>query len=185
MKKPNIILIVLDGLRADRLGCYGHTRDTSPAIDAIAARSTICLNNYTVGIASTQSHVSMFTGVHPQFHRAAENLSYFDGCVPTIQQIVRRHGYHVFGTSSLNSYLSPKSGVVRGFDRYVAIAKSTARTANSGIIAKMTKAILGKARSGEEVFRAAWRFAGLDLNRYLERFYLTNDSTGQMPTSPL
>ena len=36
----NAIIILLDTLRADRLGCYGYERDTSPALDALAARGT-------------------------------------------------------------------------------------------------------------------------------------------------
>ncbi|MFL7792722.1 MAG: sulfatase-like hydrolase/transferase, partial [Anaerolineae bacterium] len=39
--KPDIILVVLDTLRADRLSCYGYSRETSPHIDAFAAESTL------------------------------------------------------------------------------------------------------------------------------------------------
>lgn len=41
MVKKNILLVVLDGMRADRMGCYGHSRNTSPALDRFAKRSTL------------------------------------------------------------------------------------------------------------------------------------------------
>ena len=39
--RPNVLWIVVDSLRADHLGCYGHTRDTSPAIDALAREGVL------------------------------------------------------------------------------------------------------------------------------------------------
>ena len=41
-KKPNVVLLTVDTLRADHLGCYGYHRDTSPYIDAFAQEGVLC-----------------------------------------------------------------------------------------------------------------------------------------------
>lgn len=178
--KKNVLVLVLDGMRADRLGCYGHSRNTSPAIDKFANTSTVCMNNYTVGKASTQSHVSLFTGVHPQFHGAADNFSYYDGRFPTLPELLGKSGYYTYGISSFNPFLSIESGLLRGYDRYVRITKSKAKTAHSTLMGKITKGIFGKAVGLDEAFRWLLRRFGYKLNRYWQNFYLYNDSTGQL-----
>ena len=69
-KKPNIILITLDTTRADRLGCYGYRRRTSPNIDKLAEESVL----YTRAIAPSSwtlpSHASLFTGKFTSSHGA-------------------------------------------------------------------------------------------------------------------
>ena len=185
MTRKNVIILVLDGMRADRLGCYGHYRDTSPAIDRLAKKSTVCKNHYTVGKASAQSHVSLFTGVHPQFHGAADNCSYYDGRFPTLPELLGREGYYTYGISSLNPYLSAESGVLRGYDRYVRIAKSKAKTSRSTLMGKITKTIFGKAAGGGEIYRWLLSRLGGNVNKYWEQFYLTNDSSGQLLVNTL
>jgi len=68
--RPNIILIVLDTTRVDRLGCYGYHRQTSPNLDKLAAESVI----YTKAIATSSwtlpSHASLFTGKFTSSHGA-------------------------------------------------------------------------------------------------------------------
>ncbi|MCP3907177.1 MAG: sulfatase-like hydrolase/transferase, partial [Oceanicoccus sp.] len=69
-KKPNIILITLDTTRADRLGCYGYRRRTSPNLDKLAEESVL----YTRAIAPSSwtlpSHASLFTGKFTSSHGA-------------------------------------------------------------------------------------------------------------------
>jgi len=64
MASPDIIFLVLDTQRADRLSCYGYPQETSPAIDRLASEST----QFQSAIAPAQwtipSHASMFTGVY-------------------------------------------------------------------------------------------------------------------------
>ncbi len=73
-KKPNIILITLDTTRADRLGCYGYRRQTSPNIDKLANESIL----YTRAIAPSSwtlpSHASLFTGKFTSSHGARYDL---------------------------------------------------------------------------------------------------------------
>jgi len=66
--KCNIILITIDALRRDRLGCYGSPYSTSPNIDRLAEGSLLFENAYTIGFGTDPIHTSIFTGLLPQSH---------------------------------------------------------------------------------------------------------------------
>ncbi|MFH1625491.1 MAG: sulfatase-like hydrolase/transferase, partial [Pseudomonadota bacterium] len=68
-KRPKkIIWIVIDTLRADHLGCYGYSRDTSPSIDALARESMLFKWSFSTCSYTMPSHASMFTGKYPPRH---------------------------------------------------------------------------------------------------------------------
>lgn len=67
---PDIILISIDSLRADRLGIYGHDRDTSPNLDRLAAESVVFENAFSTTSWTLPSHASMLTGLYPEVHGA-------------------------------------------------------------------------------------------------------------------
>ncbi len=67
---PNIVLIALDTLRADRLGCYGYTRTTSPNIDRFAANNILFEKAFSPASWTTPVFASLFTGLHPSRHQA-------------------------------------------------------------------------------------------------------------------
>ena len=64
----NVILISIDTLRPDFLGCYGYERDTSPAIDALAREGTIFADVTTSSPWTMPAHASMLTGLYPSTH---------------------------------------------------------------------------------------------------------------------
>ena len=65
----NVILMSLDTLRADRLSCYGYSRETSPNIDALAAESLIFTNAYSNSNWTLPAHTSLFTSLLPSQHK--------------------------------------------------------------------------------------------------------------------
>ena len=69
-RNPNVLLITLDTTRADRLGCYGYARDTSPHLDALAAHSTRYTRAYSTSSWTLPAHASLFTGKFPTSHGA-------------------------------------------------------------------------------------------------------------------
>lgn len=72
-RPANLLLITLDTMRADHLGCYGYPRPTSPAIDRFAASSTV-FADVTCSMPTTlPSHVTIFTGQPPEVHGATRN----------------------------------------------------------------------------------------------------------------
>jgi arylsulfatase len=66
--RPNVILITVDTLRADHLGCYGYERDTSPNLDAFAKESARFERAYSMAPFTAPSHASLFTGLHTPSH---------------------------------------------------------------------------------------------------------------------
>ncbi len=64
--KPHILLILMDTLRADHLGCYGYSRETSPNIDAMARSGMFFKNAYTVSPWTNPTIATLFTGQFPQ-----------------------------------------------------------------------------------------------------------------------
>ncbi len=69
----NFLLITLDTLRADHLGCYGYGRDTSPALDRFAASSTLFLDVTCSMPTTLPSHATIFTGLPPSVHGLTRN----------------------------------------------------------------------------------------------------------------
>lgn len=65
---PNLILIVMDTLRVDRLSAYGYERPTSPHLEALAARGSLFENAYATSSWTWPSTASILTGLHPQEH---------------------------------------------------------------------------------------------------------------------
>jgi arylsulfatase A-like enzyme len=66
--RPNILLIVIDALRADHLGCYGYERETSPTLDRLAASGVIFENAFAPSSTTAISMASLFTSLHPVQH---------------------------------------------------------------------------------------------------------------------
>jgi arylsulfatase len=69
MDRPtNILLIAIDALRADHLGCYGYHRDTSPHIDQLASQGVLAEHFICAGIPTQPSFTTLYTGQHPITH---------------------------------------------------------------------------------------------------------------------
>ncbi|MFW6195336.1 MAG: sulfatase-like hydrolase/transferase, partial [Chloroflexota bacterium] len=60
----NVLLITIDTLRADHLGCYGYARNTSPNIDRLAADGVLAERFFCAGIPTQPSYTTMYTGQH-------------------------------------------------------------------------------------------------------------------------
>ncbi len=71
----NLVVVTIDTVRADRLGCYGYFRDTSPRLDRFAAESLRFTRCLTPVAQTTPSHWSLFTGVTPHEHQVLTNFS--------------------------------------------------------------------------------------------------------------
>ena len=66
--KANVLLITVDALRADHLGCYGYHRDTSPSIDALASEGVLVERFICSAIPTHPSYTTLYTGQHPLTH---------------------------------------------------------------------------------------------------------------------
>jgi|GEM_PF-2275591 len=116
--RPNIIVVVIDTLRADHLGSYGYWRDTSPRIDALARKGILFENHYSTTSWSTAAVASLFTGLYPSQHGCVDFTGlYLPSQLDTFAEILKRAGYRTVAVSG-NPLLSVKSGFAHGFDSF-------------------------------------------------------------------
>jgi len=114
--KPNVVVVVLDAHRVDRLGCYGYPRPTSPRLDAFAADAAVFENCISASTWTIPSHASMFTGLLPSEHGADIDHPMLDEKFTTMASFLKNDGYETIALSN-NDLINPSSGLSRGFDR--------------------------------------------------------------------
>lgn len=114
---PNIVLISIDTLRADHLGCYGYGRPTSPAIDRLAADSALFLDVMSASPYTISTHMSLLTGLDPTHHQVVYHSRSLDSGITTLPEILRRSGYACAAFTG-GGALSSRFGFAEGFDYY-------------------------------------------------------------------
>ena len=115
-RPPNVLLIVLDTLRADHLTSYGYSRPTSPALDAFAREGVLFERAYSTASWTLASHATMFTARHLNEHRAASTP--LDARYPTLAEYLAERGYATAGFVANMGQTSRAAGVARGFQVY-------------------------------------------------------------------
>jgi arylsulfatase A-like enzyme/Flp pilus assembly protein TadD len=115
----HLLLITIDTLRADRLGCYGNTQVATPAIDRLAREGTLAVNATAHVPLTRPSHLSMFTGRYPAALGIRDNISapFAAPDVPTLADVLQKAGFRTAAFVS-SIVLSRQSGLNRGFDTY-------------------------------------------------------------------
>lgn len=120
-RRPDVLLISLDTLRADALSCYGNPRDTTPVIDALAARGVRFANCYAPSPHTAPSHMSLFTGLLPLAHgipnasTSSTSISNLNDGVPTLGSVLSDAGWRVVMVGG-RGQLRPAMGIARGSD---------------------------------------------------------------------
>ncbi len=114
---PDVVLIVLDTLRADRLGCYGYGRPTTPHIDAFAADAVQFQRAISPGVWTEPAHASIFTGLFRSQHGVGWNRIWLDDRFITLAEILRDRGYQTIAVSN-NPNVSPGTNLTQGFDTF-------------------------------------------------------------------
>lgn len=117
VQRPNILLIVLDSTRRDRLSTYGHPVPTTPQLDRIAAEGVVYEQCITPGSWTLPSHASLFTGLFPRDHHATVEHMKLDDRFLTLAEALGTAGYETAGFTS-NAWLSMGTGVEQGFDQW-------------------------------------------------------------------
>lgn len=111
---PNVLLIVLDTVRSFNLSLYGYGRNTSPSLDAFAAKGTTFERAFSTAPWTLPSHASMFTGLWPH-EMSADWLVPLAAEPPTLAEALARHGFVPVGFSGNTNYVSREVGLARGF----------------------------------------------------------------------
>ena len=114
----NVVLITIDTLRADRLGCYGYADIETPHLDRLAGEGILFENAVTTVPFTLPAHSSIMTGVYPPIHGVRENVGYaLDERLPTLAEDMAGAGRRTGGFVSA-FVLDGRWGIDRGFDRY-------------------------------------------------------------------
>lgn len=115
---PNVLLVVVDTLRADHLSTYGYVRQTSPRLDQFAEKALVFDNAYTMINHTLPAHVSLMTGVHPATHHVLSNGWTYSGPYPMLAEMLRDHGYDTAAFVS-GFPMERSGGLDAGFDVYM------------------------------------------------------------------
>ncbi len=110
----NLVLISIDTLRADRLGCYGYERDTSPALDRFARDAVVFRDVVAPSPWTIPSHVSLLTGLHPVSHGVELPTQIASDEVTMLAERLMRSGHYTFAITD-GGWLSEERGFRRGF----------------------------------------------------------------------
>jgi arylsulfatase A-like enzyme len=118
---PNIVVIAIDSLRADHLGCYGYGRPTSPAIDALAEESVVFDQAFAAGIPTMPSFTTLYTGLHPYRHGivAHSGNRRLSDAILLLPQLAKERGYVTAACDNLVVQGEGRgSWFARGYDHY-------------------------------------------------------------------
>lgn len=136
---PHIVLIIVDALRADKLGCYGFKGDISPEIDALAKESVLFEDVITQCSWTRPSVASMLTGLYPRSVGIyKEKYDILPDKYLTLAEILKSNGYQTFGITA-NPNINKFFNFHQGFDDYQ----------DSGVIWKWMKAEPGKKKADD------------------------------------
>lgn len=108
VESPNIVLITVDTLRADRLGSYGYDRELTPNLDELAEQGVVFERAVTTAGTTWPAHASMLTGLYPRYHGLRRNGLELGNEVPIVTELLSESGY------STGSFVSFKAMHFRG-----------------------------------------------------------------------
>jgi len=124
---PNVLVLLIDALRADHLGSYGYERETSPIIDALAAESLLFENAHAQSPWTKPSIPTLFTSLYPIEHGVYEGEAHSaSGALEsdvlaadytTLAEVFRERGYATVGYVH-NAHLEARLGFAQGFEVY-------------------------------------------------------------------
>jgi len=164
----HVVLISIDTCRADHLGCYGYSRNTSPNIDALA-KEGVLFNHAVASVPITlPSHSTMLTGTSPLYHKVHDNSSYhLAESNVTLAEILKDNGFAtgaVIGAFVLDSQF----GLAQGFDTY-----------DDHFLEKRKEQFFFNERDGKEVTMASGKW--LERNRNKKSFLFVHYYDPHLP----
>ena len=120
---PNVILIGVDTLRADRLSCYGYALSQTPHMDALAADGVRYADTMAQASWTKPSFATIFTSLYPSSHTATGKPNRLPRAVTTLAEALAASGYHTGGYAD-NVSIAPTFGFDQGFADYVYLPPS-------------------------------------------------------------
>jgi arylsulfatase A-like enzyme len=151
--RPNILVLVLDTVRADYLSAYGYPRETTPRIDRFAREGALFAKAYSSSSWTLPSHASILTGLTLSQHGASTVGHVFTADHPRLPRILQEHGYATGAFVANNIVVLPERGFADGFDEFDAhyLRSLVARTT----FGRSAKAALRRVNFDLDAFRSA------------------------------
>lgn len=126
----NLIILMVDTLRADHLGLHGYSRETSPDLDRFSRGATVFLSNFSQASRTGPSVASLFTSLHVRSHGVINPLERWDGkgvldpARTTLAEILEKAGYSCRAVVS-NPNVHGRYGFGQGFGTYLSVPLQT------------------------------------------------------------
>ncbi len=115
--RPNVIILTLDAMRADAMGCYGYPKPTTPGIDCLARNSLQLAESIAAAPYTTSSVASLMTGRNAMYHGVYHIGDPIPGHLRTLAEHFTLSGYQTYGVTAMMS-IDGDFGFSRGFIRY-------------------------------------------------------------------
>jgi len=133
---PNVLLIVLDTVRADHLSAYGYNRPTSPTLDRFAAGGILFERAISPSAWTVPSHATLFTGRYVHEHRADTLNPNLDAAYPTLAEVLGEHGFATAGFSANTTWVTRPVGLARGFHHFEDFFTSTSDAVSRTVLGR-------------------------------------------------
>ncbi len=118
-EKPfNLIVVTIDTLRSDYLGCYGNGSIRTPVLDRLSREGILFINAISQASITNPSHCSIMTGLNPLEHGVLKNQSHLGKERVTLAEILKREGYRTCAVSNISPGDVSGNGIGQGFDHY-------------------------------------------------------------------
>jgi len=159
--KPNVVVIVIDALRPDRLPFYGYKKATAPFMSRLASKGVVFQNAYSVTSWTAPSVASIFTSLYPFQHGVTMGLlaqrkqyiidptihpNRIPESITTLAEFMKEQGYQTYGVAD-NDNISDIQGFHQGFDQFINHSRKTAKKVN-----EECRHLLSKTQSNKPYF---------------------------------
>jgi len=120
MSRPNILLVILDSVRAQNCSLYGHRNETTPFLSELATEATVYQQARSPSIHSIASHASIFSGLHTEEHNVTEHESHLDPTATIWHELRKGHDYST-GLFTPNVVVSESSNLDEPFNTTIGL----------------------------------------------------------------
>ena len=149
---PNVLIIIVDALRADHLSAYGYSRRTSPNFDSLATRGALFTSAVAPSSWTLPSHASLLTGRLESEHQAGDTKAFLDDRFPIMSSTFEQMGYRTAAFSGNSYVFSRRAGFGRGFMHFE----------DGSLVEKLLQTNLGRHLLNQ---LGLWRMADISLGR--------------------